>query len=52
MEDLGQFLELEDMPVCPLCGNAVTEDDPCMLVIAHGVKALVHTICFEVQNES
>jgi len=44
--DISDIVADEDaVPLCPLCDNGMTEEEPVALVILHSHNALVHTIC-------
>lgn len=43
--DLSEALDEEDMPMCPICGNAILAHETAQVVIAHGTKALACLPC-------
>jgi len=43
--DLGEAVEPDDMPCCPLCDSAMMDWEPVALFVAHGSVALGHVIC-------
>lgn len=47
MKDLTGLVDLEDVPTCPLCGNAIQEDDVYDPVVVSGSVALAHSWCVD-----
>jgi len=45
MIDLTGHVEPDDMPLCPLCDNAILEWDGVVLVSCGGAKGLAHSDC-------
>ena len=43
--DFSEAVEPDDMPMCPLCENSITEDEPACLIFAHGCKGIAHSLC-------
>lgn len=45
--DINNEVEVEDMPVCPLCDNELEEIDEVCIVKSNGSLALAHKFCVE-----
>ena len=47
MKDISEQIEIDDMPVCPLCDNSIYQYEEIALVSAHTMIALVHKWCLD-----
>ena len=45
--DMTDEIDLETMPFCPLCDDALGVEEPTIVITAHGMRALAHVICVE-----
>lgn len=46
--DVTELLEIDDLTCCPLCDNGIQAWEGSAVVLAHGVKQLVHEVCLEI----
>ena len=47
MKDISDYIDCFDMPICPLCDNAIYDYEPYIIVSCHDVIGLVHLFCLE-----
>ena len=48
MINLNDEINLDDMPMCPLCDLPMLENDEVCIIFVHDCKGLVHTMCMDV----
>lgn len=47
MIDVSTQIDPEQMPLCPLCDNVITDWEPAVVVSCVGSKGLAHEFCVE-----
>ncbi len=52
MVDVSDIIEPEQMPLCPLCDNAILDWEPVVLVTCGGSKGLAHSDCVEHEEKN
>lgn len=52
MIDLDEHIEVDDIPVCPLCDNAIEDWDEAITGAAHSSQFLVHLACVRHHGKS